>query len=173
LLQAQLEVLGYSTVINRFQFEETADYSVFDPTPYKQRCTKVEIGNALTYMILRDIPAPYHLNLIQDVEYALFTEAIRPPSKDDIYEFQKRIDEDAVEKLVDNIACTLHKHGVIDLNIVFIDGHVIAYFGKANISKIKHTIRGRIMKGIEMFSANDIGGNPIILVLPQLSVVLH
>jgi len=61
-------------------------------TPYKKRCTKVEIGNALTYMILKDIPAQYYLNLIQKDEYALFTESIRPPSKDDIYEFQKRLD---------------------------------------------------------------------------------
>ena len=165
LLQAQLDILGYNKTLNMLRFDEMADYSIFDPTPYKKRCTKVEIGNALTYMILKDIPAQYYLNLIQKDEYALFTESIRPPSKDDIYEFQKRLDPQAVEEFVDNIARKLHKHGVIDLNIVFIDGHVIVYFGKASVSKIRHATRGRIMKAIEMFSANDIKGNPIIFVL--------
>ena len=80
-MQAQLDVLEYNTTLNKFQFNEMADYSIFNPTPYKKRCTKVEIGNAMTYEILRDIPAHYYLNLIQGGEYALFTEAARPPSK--------------------------------------------------------------------------------------------
>ena len=52
------------------------------------------------------------------------------PLKDDVYEFQKNISDLIGRKFKEKLLKYYYENGFLDLNLVFIDGHVIAYFGE-------------------------------------------
>jgi hypothetical protein len=48
-----------------------------------------------------------------------------------------------------------YENDFLDLTLTFIDGHIIAYFGKNNFQKLKHSTRNKIIKSLEVFNFSD------------------
>jgi hypothetical protein len=48
-----------------------------------------------------------------------------------------------------------YDHDFLDLTLTFIDGHIIAYFGKESFQKLKHSTRNAIIKSMEVFNFSD------------------
>ena len=77
-----------------------------------------------------------------------------------------------VEKLKSLLAESVAKAGIVDLGVVYIDAHFIAYYGKENISKGYSTIRRLAIKGVYHHFAGDQNGRPIMFCLTNGSVRL-
>lgn len=77
------------------------------------------------------------------------------PLKDDIYELQKNVSNTQGKKLKESLLTYYYNNDFLDLSITFIDGHVIAYFGKESFQKLKHSTRNKIIKSLEVFNFSD------------------
>jgi len=80
------------------------------------------------------------------------------PLKDDVYELQKNISDYEGQKLKEFLLKYYHDNNFLNLTLTFIDGHVIAYFGKEAFQKLKHGTRKKIMKALEVFNFSDKNG---------------
>ncbi len=77
------------------------------------------------------------------------------PLKDEIYELQKNISDDTGQHIKESLLRYYHDNNFLDLSLTFIDGHVIAYFGKESFQKLKHSTRNKIIKSLEVFNFSD------------------
>ena len=77
------------------------------------------------------------------------------PLKDDVYELQKNISDIQGRDLKESLLKYYYENDFLDLTLTFIDGHVIAYFGKESFQKLKHSTRNAIMKSMEVFNFSD------------------
>ena len=77
------------------------------------------------------------------------------PLKDDVYEFQKNVSDSNGQKLKESLLKYYYDNNFLDLTLTFIDGHIIAYFGKESFQKLKHSTRNTIMKSMEVFNFSD------------------
>jgi len=82
----------------------------------------------------------------------------RNPLKDDIYELQKNMPDHLGLKFKEMLLKYYYDNNFLDLSLVFIDGHVIAYFGKEAFQKLKHSTRKKIIKALEIFNFSDKSG---------------
>lgn len=153
LIQACLQKLHLDVELNKI------------PIEIKWRFSKVMLGYTQAYMTVYDIAAPYQLNELDGSSLSKFLEMETHPLKDDIYWFQKQITPNVADDFIDALAKRYYNEKMLDLTIVFIDGHAIAYFGKARVLSGYHTTRGRVMPVIVYFGANDADGKPILFTL--------
>lgn len=77
------------------------------------------------------------------------------PLKDDIYELQKNMPDSLGQKFKEVLLKYYYDNNFLDLSLVFIDGHVIAYFGEEAFQKLKHSTRKKIIKALEIFNFSD------------------
>ena len=82
----------------------------------------------------------------------------RNPLKDEVYELQKKVDNKLGQRLKEALLKYYYDNNFLDLSLTFIDGHVIAYFGKEAFQKLKHGTRDKIMKSLEVFNFSDKNG---------------
>lgn len=80
------------------------------------------------------------------------------PLKDEVYELQKFISDKFGDMFKKELLKYYHDNNFMDFSLVFIDGHVIAYFGKEAFQKLKHSTRNKIIKGLEVFNFSDKNG---------------
>lgn len=80
------------------------------------------------------------------------------PLKDEVYELQKKISDNLGQKIKESLLRYYHDNNFLDLSLVFIDGHVIAYFGKEAFQKLKHGTRNKVLKALEVFNFSDKNG---------------
>jgi hypothetical protein len=80
------------------------------------------------------------------------------PLKDDVYELQKNVSDCEGQKLKEFLLKYYHDNNFLNLTLTFIDGHVIAYFGKEAFQRLKHGTRKKIMKALEVFNFSDKNG---------------
>ena len=64
------------------------------------------------------------------------------PLKDDVYELQKNVSDNQGQKLKESLLKYYYDNNFLDLTLTFIDGHVIAYFGKESFQKLKPKFQG-------------------------------
>lgn len=79
----------------------------------------------------------------------------RNPLKDEIYEFQKSMSDSLGQKFKEELLRYYSDNNFMDFTLTFIDGHVIAYFGKEAFQKLKHSTRNKIIKALEVFNFSD------------------
>jgi len=77
------------------------------------------------------------------------------PRKDDIYEIQNTVSDELGQKIKDKLLKYYHENDFLDLSLTFIDGHVIAYFGKKAFQILKHSTRNDYLKALEIFNFSD------------------
>lgn len=82
----------------------------------------------------------------------------RNPLKDEIYELQKKVDDNLGQRFKKTLLKYYYDNNFLDLSLTFIDGHVIAYFGKEAFQKLKHGTRNKIIKSLEVFNFSDKNG---------------
>jgi len=80
------------------------------------------------------------------------------PLKDDIYGLQESVSDKLGQKFKEELLRYYCDNNFMDLTLTFIDGHVIAYFGKASFQKLKHSTRNKIIKALEVFNFSDRNG---------------
>jgi len=77
------------------------------------------------------------------------------PLKDEIYDLQKSISDELGQKLKETLLKYYYENDFLDLTLTFIDGHIVAYFGKESFQKLKHSTRNEIIKAMEIFNFSD------------------
>ena len=77
------------------------------------------------------------------------------PLKDEIYDLQKSISDELGQKLKEILLKYYYENDFLDLTLTFIDGHIVAYFGKESFQKLKHSTRNEIIKAMEIFNFSD------------------
>lgn len=65
------------------------------------------------------------------------------------------------------------KAGIVDLGVLYIDSHFMAYYGKHNISKGYSTIRRLALRGTYHHFVGDRQGRPVTFYLTEGAVRLH
>jgi len=101
---------------------------------------------------------------LKDYGIAAIAGLSKIPSKSYLHEFLDHITVSCAEKFQIVSAKAFNKCGIFKGNIINIDGHFIAYFGKRKIGKDKHATRNISMPGIKSFISHDQEtGNPIFV----------
>ena len=80
------------------------------------------------------------------------------PLKDEIYELQKNMPDSLGQKFKELLLKYYYDNNFLDLSLVFIDGHVIAYFGNEAFQKLKHSTRKGVINALEIFNFSDKNG---------------
>ncbi len=97
-------------------------------------------------------------NILHYFYYFFNRDEEKNPLKDEIYELQKKIPDNFGQKIKETLLRYYHDNNFLDLSLVFIDGHVIAYFGKEAFQKLKHGTKDKILKALEVFNFSDKNG---------------
>lgn len=102
----------------------------------------------------------YKINKVSELCFSYFFDPNhkKNPVKDEIYENQKTVTDDEGPTLKEKLLCYYHKNDFLDLSLTFIDGHIIAYFGKEAFQKLKHSTRNNYCKALEIFNFSDKSG---------------
>ncbi len=69
-------------------------------------------------------------------------------------------------------ACHQIQAGVVEWQVLFVDGHFIPYYGRRSIRKGYFTTRRMALKGNEAYYANDRQGRPLFFLLTEASTSL-
>ena len=107
----------------------------------------------------------YHINNAYREIFSLILNKKNHPLKDDLYQLQKYVSKESVEKLKDQFASLLYHKRFVNVTLTYIDGHVIPYFGLKPSQKLKHSTRNKVMKAVECFNVSSANGDPFYFFL--------
>jgi hypothetical protein len=72
--------------------------------------------------------------------------------------------DNPAEKLIDYFANLFLTRGFIALEVFFIDGHFLPYYGLKALAKGYFTVRRLAMKGNEIYVVSDLSGRPLFFI---------
>lgn len=100
--------------------------------------------------------------ILKDYGIAAIAGFSKMPSKSYLHKFLDQITVSCAEDFQIFSAKAFNKLGIFKGNVINLDGHFIAYFGKSKIGKDKHPTRNISMNGIKtLFAQDQETGNPI------------
>jgi len=130
-----------------------------------RRFSPREFAYTLAWMTVNGVDAPYQLNEMDLSDLAVLLTVPRPPLKDDLYDFYEALTEDECDALVDELARSYQRAGLIDGFVVFFDNHTIPYYGGVPIGFVYHATRNMPIRGIHLAQLNNLNGNFILFKL--------
>ena len=93
------------------------------------------------------------------------------PSKETIRErLSVMTESNLTDDLIDHFAMTLLKHGLVDAEVFFIDGHFLPYYGLQILAKGYHTVRRQAMKGNEIYVVTDLEKKPLLFITENCDI---
>ncbi len=123
--------------------------------------TVLQMALAFFFLALFNVPSLEATRTLLYTDFGLLLGRRRGPGLDKLRRFLKSVQ--AVERgeaFVLAVAQQLITMGVVDWEILYIDGHFIPYFGRHVVRKGYFTVRRLAMKGHQAYYANDPQGRP-------------
>lgn len=148
-----LQEIGFEALASRYPFNSKAVFQASD------------ILKTLFQSINLDIPSIEALKLVNADDLGLCSGIFRAPEKETVRDHLDQMAENYLSSnLIDAFAKALLQRGFIDLEVFFIDGHFLPYFGLYVIAKGYYTVRRLAMRGNELYSITDLQGRPLFFI---------
>lgn len=123
--------------------------------------TVLQMALAFFFLALFNVPSLEATRILLFAEFGLLLGRRRGPGLDKLRRFLKSVQAvERSEAFVLGVAHQLITMGVVDWEILYIDGHFIPYFGRHVVRKGYFTVRRLAMKGHQAYYANDPQGRP-------------
>ena len=123
--------------------------------------TVLQMALAFFFLALFNVPSLEATRILLYAEFGLLLGRRRGPGLDKLRRFLKSVQAvERSEAFVLAVAQQLITMGVVDWEILYIDGHFIPYFGRHGVRKGYFTVRRLAMKGHQAYYANDPQGRP-------------
>lgn len=135
--------------------------------------TTVQMGLSFFYLALFGIPTLETVKMVVKGELGVLLGRGRAPGLTKLRSFLKTVGKlGRAEALALAAACHQMRAGVVNCEVLFIDGHFIPYYGRHNIRKGYFTTHRMALKGNEAYYANDRQGRPLFFLLTAASITL-
>ncbi|MFQ5814344.1 MAG: putative transposase [Anaerolineae bacterium] len=135
--------------------------------------TTVQMGLTFFYLALFGIPSLEAVKLLVKGEFGVLLGRRRSPGLTKLRSFLKAVERlGRAEALALGAACLQIQAGVVEWQILCIDGHFIPYYGGRCIRKGYFTTRRMALRGNEAYYANDVRGRPLFFLFTQASTSL-
>jgi len=132
--------------------------------------TVLQMALAFFFLALFNVPSLEATRILLFTEFGLLLGRRRGPGLDKLRRFLKSVQAvERSEAFVLGVAHQLITMGVVDWEILYIDGHFIPYFGRHVVRKGYFTVRRLAMKGHQAYYANDPQGRPFFFLLTPAS----
>ena len=131
--------------------------------------TVLQMALAFFFLALFNVPSLEATRILLYTEFGLLLGRRRGPGLDKLRRFLKSVQAverseafvlNVVKGFVLGVAYQLIAMGVVDWEILYLDGHFIPYFGRHLVRKGYFTVRRLAMKGHQAYYANDPQGRP-------------
>ena len=132
--------------------------------------TVLQMALAFFFLVLFNVPSLEATRILLFTEFGLLLGRRRGPGLDKLRRFLKSVQAvERSEAFVLGVAYQLITMGVVDWEILYLDGHFIPYFGRHVVRKGYFTVRRLAMKGHQAYYANDPQGRPFFFLLTPAS----
>ena len=132
--------------------------------------TVLQMALAFFFLALFNVPSLEAARILLYTEFGLLLGRRRGPGLDKLRRFLKSVQAvERSEAFVLGVAQQLITMGVVDWEILYLDGHFIPYFGRQVVRKGYFTVRRLAMKGHQAYYANDPQGRPFFFLLTPAS----
>lgn len=132
--------------------------------------TTLQMALAFFFLALFNVPSLEATRILLYTEFGLLLGRRRGPGLDKLRRFLKSVQTvERSEAFVLGVAYQLITMGVVDWEILYLDGHFIPYFGRHVVRKGYFTVRRLAMKGHQAYYANDPQGRPFFFLLTPAS----
>lgn len=132
--------------------------------------TVLQMALAFFFLALFNVPSLEATRILLFTEFGLLLGRRRGPGLDKLRRFLKSVQAvERSEAFVLGVAQQLITMGVVDWEILYLDGHFIPYFGRHVVRKGYFTVRRLAMKGHQAYYANDPQGRPFFFLLTPAS----
>lgn len=133
----------------------------------------VQMALTFFYLALFGLPSLEMVKMLVKSEFGVLLGRRRSPGLTKLRSFLKAVGKLArAEALALAAACLLIQAGVVDWQILFIDGHFIPYYGRHRLRKGYFTTHRLAIKGNEVYYANDQQGRPLFFLFTPASASL-
>jgi len=123
--------------------------------------TVLQMALAFFFLALFNVPSLEATRILLYTEFGLLLGCRRGPGLDKLRRFLKSVQAvERSEAFVLGVAHQLITMGVVDWEILYLDGHFIPYFGRHLVRKGYFTVRRLAMKEHQAYYANDPQGRP-------------
>lgn len=135
--------------------------------------TPVQMGLTFFYLALFGIPSLEAVKRLVKGEFGVLLGRRRSPGLSKLRRFLKAVERlGRAEALALAAACLQIQVGVVDWQVLYIDGHFIPYYGGHRIRKGYFTTRRMALRGNEAYYANDLRGRPLFFLFTEASTSL-
>ena len=139
--------------------------------------TVLQMALAFFFLALFNVPSLEATRILLFTEFGLLLGRHRGPGLDKLRRFLKSVQAvERSEAFVLGVAHQLITMGVVDWEILYLDGHFTPYFGRHVVRKGYFTVRRLAMRGHQAYYANDPQGRPFFFLLTpasdQLTVII-
>lgn len=132
--------------------------------------TVLQMALAFFFLALFNVPSLEATRTLPYTEFGLLLGRRRGPGLDKLRRFLKSVQAvERSEAFVLAVAQQLITMGVVDWEILYLDGHFIPYFGRHVVRKGYFTVRRLAMKGHQAYYANNPQGRPFFFLLTPAS----
>lgn len=122
-----------------------------------------ELFKTLIFLIIFQFPSFEQFKTVSAREFGPLIGYDRVPS---VVTLRERFDEiarvDICNELMDKLARQYLKNGLIDIGVLYLDGHPVPYYGRHNTPKKFFSTRNLAMKGDQHIYVNGKNGRPFI-----------
>jgi regulator of replication initiation timing len=109
--------------------------------------------------------------LVNSHTFGLLLGQPKSPGKETIRERLSIMADSIPSKdLIDHFALIFLKHGLVDPEVFFIDGHFLPYYGLQILAKGYHTVRQQTMKGNEIYVITDLDKKPLFFITENCDI---
>jgi hypothetical protein len=135
--------------------------------------TTVQVTLTFFYLALFGIPTLETVKRLVKGEFGLLLGRRRSPGLSKLRDFLKAVEHlGRAEALALVAACFQIQAGVVEWQVLCIDGHFIPYYGGHRIRKGYFTTHRLAIRGNEAYYANDLQGRPLFFLFTEASTSL-
>jgi transposase len=135
--------------------------------------TTVQVALTFFYLALFGIPTLETVKMLVKGEVGVLLGRRRSPGLSKLRDFLKAVERlGCAEALALVAACFQIQAGVVEWQILCIDGHFIPYYGGHRIRKGYFTTHRLAIRGNEAYYANDLQGRPLFFLFTEASTSL-
>lgn len=135
--------------------------------------TTVQVALTFFYLALFGIPTLETVKMLVKGEFGVLVGRRRSPGLTKLRGFLKAVGRlGRAEALALVAACLQIQAGVVEWQILCIDGHFIPYYGGRRIRKGYFTTHRMALRGNEAYYANDLQGRPLFFLFTEASTSL-
>lgn len=161
-------LIGFLTLV---QFVQLIEVELTDLS--EGYISTLQMGLTFFYLALFGIASLEMVEMIAKTELGVLIGRLRSPGLTKLRAFLKEVTSRGLAEAFGQAAAAAQiRAGIVEWEILFIDGHFIPYYGRRSIRKGYFTTHRMAIKGNQVYYANDKKARPLFFLLVEASTSL-